>query len=76
MSPKTVYIATAVSGFCLLFLHYYYNAHEANADIEKGVIHRTYTYMMIYVLYTYNIKIVPRFFYWIVQVKLHVEKKE
>ena len=71
MSSKTVYIATVVFGVCLFFLHYYYNAHEANADIKKGVIHRTYTS-----IYTNKIKFVPRFFYWIVQVKLHVEKKE
>ena len=47
MSSKTVYIATAVFGFCLFFLHYYYNTHEANADIEKGVIHRTPQYIPI-----------------------------
>ena len=38
MSSKTAYIATAVFGLCLLFLHYYYNAHEANTEIEKGDI--------------------------------------
>ena len=76
MSSKTLYIATAVFGLRLFFLHYYYNAqcaHEANGDIERGAIHKTYTSINIY----FNkIKILPRFFYWIVRDKLHVEKKE
>ena len=76
MSSKTVYIATAVFGLRLFFLHYYYNAQcaqDANADIEKGAIHKTYTSIN---LYFNKIKTLPRFFYWIVQVKLHVEKKK